>query len=146
MDAAHLQKSITQAKRRIGRLIDAYENGWLDRTEFEPRIQRVKERLQREEETLAQHQRTACADEELRLLFGDFTAFAEQMTEDLEQADFSTRRKLLRLLINRIEVDQDEMRIVYKVQPSPFVQAPASGGVLQDCLKFRLIPFGMKRS
>ena len=64
------------------------------------------------------------------------------MTEGLEQADFATRRKLLRLLINRIEVDQDEIRIVYKVQPSPFVQGPASRGVLQDCLKSRNTPTG----
>ncbi len=140
VDAAHFQKSIAQLKRRIGRLIDAYENGWLDKAEFEPRMQRVKDRLQREEETLVQHQRIASDDEALRLLFGDFTAFAQQMSEGLEQADFATRRKLLRLLVNRIEVDQDEVRIVYKVQPSPFVQAPASRGFLQDCLKFRLTP------
>jgi site-specific DNA recombinase len=136
VDDTHLQKSIAQLKRRIGRLIDAYENGWLDKAEFEPRIQRTKERLLREEETLAQHQRDASNDEELRLLFGEFAVFAEQLTESLEQADFTTRRKLLRLLINRIEVDQDEVRIVYKVQPRPFVHSPASGGVLQDCLKF----------
>jgi site-specific DNA recombinase len=135
-DSTHLQRSITQLKRRISRLIDAYENGWLDKTDFEPRIRRAKERLEREEETLAQHQRDASNDEELRLVFSEFASFAEQMTEGLEQADFITRRKLLRLLVKRIEVDQDEVRIVYKVQPRPFVDSPASRGVLQDCLKF----------
>ena len=43
------------------------------------------------------------------LLFGEFATFAQQMTEGLEQADFATRRKLLRLLVKRIEVDQDEV-------------------------------------
>ena len=65
------------------------------------------------------------------------------MSEGLDQADFDTRRKLLRLLIKRIEVDQDEVRIVYKVQPRPFATAPASGGFLQDCLKFAGKPFGL---
>jgi site-specific DNA recombinase len=138
IDVTHLQKSIAQLKRRIGRLIDAYENDLLDKAEFEPRIQQTKERLLREEETLAQHQRDASTDEELRLLFGEFATFAEQMTEGLEQADLITRRKLLRLLVNRIEVDQDELRIVYKVQPRPFVHSPARRGILQDCLQFVL--------
>lgn len=140
VDATHLQQSIAQLKRRIGRLIDAYENGWLDKAEFEPRMQRTKDRLHREQETLTQHQRDASQDDELRLLIGEFETFAKQMTEGLEQADFVTRRKLLRLLINRIEVDQDEVRIVYKVQPRPFAPSPASRGDLQDCLKFHETP------
>jgi site-specific DNA recombinase len=135
-EVAHWQKSIAQLQRRLGRLLDAYENGWLDKTEFETRMQRVQERLQREEEAWAQQQRTTSAVEELRLLFGDFSAFAAQMSAGLEQADFATQRKLLRLLVHRIEVDQEEIRIVYKVQPSPFVHRPTNWGVLQDCLKF----------
>jgi hypothetical protein len=140
----HLQSSITQLKRRIARLIDAYENGWLDKAELEPRITRTKERLAHEQERLAQHQRDASQDEELRLLFGEFATFARQMTEGLEQADFATRRKLLRLLVKRIEVDQDEVRIVYKVHPRPFADRPASRGVLQDCLEFHCAPLGRK--
>jgi site-specific DNA recombinase len=143
-DTTHLEKSISQLKRRMGRLIDAYENGWLDKSDFEPRIRRVKERLAREEQALVQHQRELSRDE-LRLLIGQFRSFAEQIANGLEQADFATRRKLLRLLIQRIEVDEDEVRIVYKVQPHPFVPGPASTasrGVLQDCLKFRVIPSG----
>jgi site-specific DNA recombinase len=141
-DSAHLQKSIVQSKRRISRLIDAYENGWLDKTDFEPRIRRAKERLEHQEETLAQYQREASNDEELRLVFNQFAEFAEQMTAGIEQADFATRRKLLRLLVKRIEVDQDDLRIVYKVQPRPFENSPASRGVLQHCLKFHITPAG----
>lgn len=134
--AASWEKSIAELKRRMGRLIEAYENGWVDKTDFEPRIRRVKERLAREEEALAQHQRDVCSEEELRLLVDHFEAFAAQMADGLEQADLATKRKLLRLLIHRIEVDQDEVRIVYKVQPHPFVPSPASRGILQDCLRF----------
>ena len=139
VDAVYLHKSIAQLKRRMARLIDVYESGWLDKAELEPRMQRIRERLQREQETLREQER-GTSDEELRLLIHDFTAFARQMSEGLERADLTTRRKLLRLLVHRIEVDADEIRIVYKVQPRPFVQGPASGGLLQDCLKFRLTP------
>jgi site-specific DNA recombinase len=67
-DTGHLHKSIAQWKRRIARLIDAYENGWLDKAEVGTRLERAKEHLLREEEALAQLQGSAVAEEELRLL------------------------------------------------------------------------------
>lgn len=138
VNGAHLQSSIAQLKRRIGRLIDAYENGWLEKAEFEPRVQRAKERLVCEQENWAQCQRDASNSEQLRMVFGDFRVFCQQMGQGLDQADFATRRALLRLLVNRIEVDQDEIRIVYKVQPRAIQNH--SNGVLQDCLKSHLRP------
>ena len=134
-DRTQLQRSITQLKRRIGRLIDAYENDLVDKQEFEPRMRRVKERLAREEEALSRQDRDVTSHKELRLLVGHFEAFAERIRQGLDQIDMETKRKILRLLIKRIEVDQDELRIVYKVQPHPFVQGPAKRGFLQDCLK-----------
>jgi hypothetical protein len=44
-DVSSWQQSIAQLKRRIGRLIDAYENGWLEKAELEPRLRRIKQRL-----------------------------------------------------------------------------------------------------
>jgi site-specific DNA recombinase len=135
VDATHLQESIAQLKRRMSRLIDTYENGWLDKAELEPRMQRLKERLRREQESLAEHQRDASLEGDLRQLLGEFETFAKQMTKGIEQADFATQRMLLRLLINRIEVDENEVRIVYKVHPRPLKPGAAGQSVLQDCLK-----------
>jgi site-specific DNA recombinase len=36
---------IQATKRRISRLIDAYEDGLMEKSEFEPRILRARERL-----------------------------------------------------------------------------------------------------
>ena len=139
-ESARLEKSIAEQKRRIARLIDAYENGWLDKAEFEPRIRAAKERLARDEATLAEHQRDSIKEDELRLIIGQFDAFAARMRDNLEQADFALKRQLLRLLVRRIEVADQDVRIVYKVSPRPFVNAPTNGGVLQDCLKFHVTP------
>ena len=133
-ETSHQEESIAQLKRRLGRLLDAYENGWLDKADFETRMARAKERLNREQESRAQHEREATREEELRLIVGHFATFAEQIAVGLERADFATQRKLLRLLVKRIEVDADEVRIVYKVQPHPFALSPNRGN-LQDCLK-----------
>jgi site-specific DNA recombinase len=137
-DLPRLQDSIGQLKRRLGRLVDAYENGWLDKAECQPRIEQTKQRLRQEQETLAEHQRLASNADELRLLVANFAAFTETITANLENADFDTQRQLLRLLVDRIEVADDEVRIVYKVQTRPFAQSPDNRGVLQHCLKFVL--------
>jgi site-specific DNA recombinase len=102
---SHLKESIAGLKRRMGRLIDAYGHGWLDKQDFQPRIGRVKERLSREEQALNKLRRNQTADDELRLLIGHFDTFAGHIRNGLADADFDTKRKLLRLLIQRIEVD-----------------------------------------
>jgi site-specific DNA recombinase len=143
LNTAHLANSIAKLKQRMARLIDGYENGWIDKSDFEPRVRRVQERLAREEQALSEHEDQHASEDELRLLVGHFDTFAEQVADGLDQADFATKRKLLRLLIHRIEVDQDEVRIVYKVQPHPFVLSPAKRGSLQHCLKFQHIAAGV---
>lgn len=134
LGVSHFQEAIAKLKRQLGRLLDAYEHGWLEKTEFEARISRAKQRLSREQELLAQAERESAADQDLRLILGEFQTFAEQIASGLEHADFALKRKLLQLLIQRIEVDRDEVRIVYKVQPHPFVLSPDRGN-LQHCLK-----------
>jgi site-specific DNA recombinase len=141
-DASHGAESIAKLKRRMSRLIDAYENGWLDKQEFETRMSHAKERLTREEEQHAQYQREVLAQEDLRLVVGQFQTFVEHIATGLKEADLAARRQLLRLLIKRIEVDADEVRIVYKVQPHPFVLSPASRGILQHRLKCRPLAQG----
>jgi site-specific DNA recombinase len=142
VDLTRLQEAITQHKRRIARLIDAYENAWLDKAEFEPRVRLAKDRLARDEAALKEHQQHSIEEQDLRLVIGQFDAFAAQMNTNLDQADFELKRKLLRLLIKRIEITDQEIRIVYKVSPRPFAKSPINGAFLQDCLKFHLSPSG----
>ena len=44
----------------------------------------------------------------------------------------TTRREVIRALVKRIEVSAEEVRIVYRVAPVPFVERP-SGGAFQGC-------------
>jgi site-specific DNA recombinase len=135
-DQTRVQQAITQSKRRLARLLDAYEEGWVDKPEFERRMTSVREKLARLEKELKEHQQAAFEENELRLVVTEFEAFAQQMTAGLDQADFATQRQLLKLLIKRIEINVKEVRIVYKVPLRPFVNSPSSGGFLQDCLNF----------
>lgn len=142
-DSVHSEESIAKLKRRMARLLDAYENEWLDKTEFESRMSRVKERLVRAEDVYAQQEREVQEEADLRSVVDQFESFAQQIANGLDQADLPTQRKVLRLLIKRIDVDEHEVRLIYKVNPHPFVLSPDRGNFLQDCLK-RLPPPGGK--
>jgi site-specific DNA recombinase len=137
VEATRLKQGIAQQKRRIARLIDAYENGWLDKEEFEPRVRSAKERLARDEAMLQDQQQADDQAEDMRLVIGRFDAFAAEIRVGLDEADFEMKRRLLRLLVNRIEVTDEEVRVVYRVSLRPFVNSPfdSKGAFLQHCLK-----------
>ena len=54
------------------------------------------------------------------------------MSQGLEEADWLTRREIIRALVKQIEVRDSEVRIVYRVNTVPFAKGP-TGGMLQDC-------------
>jgi site-specific DNA recombinase len=122
-----LGKLVQAAKRRITRLIDAYEDCLMEKAEFEPRVIRARERLsQLEVESRLEADRQT-AVEELRLVIGQLEVFAERVKEGLGEADWRTRREVIRALVKRVEIDESEVRVVYKVRPCPFVEGPEQG-------------------
>jgi site-specific DNA recombinase len=130
----HLKALTQKVKRGISRLIDAYQDGLIDRTEFEPRLCHSKERLSQLDEqilALSQEQKRL---QDLRLVIGQVDTFAKMIDGSLEQADFSTKRQVIRTLVKHIEIGDEDVKVVYRVDGLPFVQAPEKG-LLQHCLR-----------
>jgi len=127
-----LAKQVAGVKKAIGRLIDGYSEGLLQKEEFEPRLRAARERLTRLEAEAQALADAAARQAELRLVIGKFQEFAEGIKEGLRQAEAGTRREVIRALVKEIEVGDDNVRIVYRVPPVPFVERP-EGGVLHDC-------------
>jgi site-specific DNA recombinase len=126
-----LGKMIHAAQRRIARLLDAYEDALMDKTEFEPRILRARERLsQLVAEAKIDEERKA-TEQDLRYVIGRLEGFAKQVQTGLGEADWQTQREVIRALVKRVEIDESEVRVVYRVSPCPFTEGTASG-VLQD--------------
>ena len=138
-----LAKLIQKVKRGIARLIDAYAEGLLDKQEFEPRIRSAKERLAKLEAAAQEQVDEQAQQQELRLVIGHLQEFAERVESNLEKADWSTRREIIRALVRRVEVDKEEIRVVYRVSPVPFVESP-EGGILPDCGRGDLAPAGQR--
>jgi site-specific DNA recombinase len=126
----HINKLIKNIKKLISRLIDAYGDGLLDKSEFEPRILAAKERLAKWEDECRRQKSEATQEAELRLVIGQLEEFARRVSQELQEPSWETRREVVRALVKRVEVDEQEVRIVYRVSPSPFEGRPQQGSLL----------------
>ena len=85
---------------------------------------------QLEAESRVEEERQA-AEQELRLVIGQLEGFAQRVNEGLGEADWRTRREVIRALVKRVEIDESEVQVVYKVRPCPFAEGPERG-LFQD--------------
>jgi site-specific DNA recombinase len=131
-EVEHLNKMIANLRKMISRLIDAYGDGLLDKSEFEPRILAARERLAKLEGEYRQRMGEAAQEAELRLVIGQLEEFARRVSQELQEPDWAARREVVRALVKQVEIDEQEVRIVYRVRPSPFERGPQQGS-LQHC-------------
>ena len=129
-----LRVLIKKIKRGIARLVDAYQDGLIDKNEFEPRMRKAKDRLAKLQADADEQTDQEVQQKELRLVIGHLQVFAGKVSSGLKELDWMKRREIIRALVKQIEVDQETVRVVYRVTPPPFVQTPEKG-FLQDCLR-----------
>ena len=131
-DLALLERQITRVRQGIGRLIDSYAEGLIEKREFEPRITRLKERVAHLE-TQAQAEAQAAAQErELRLVIGQVADFAATVRDRLDHLEWETRQAILRALVKRVEIDHEQIQVVFRVGPGPILPDPHPP-LSQDC-------------
>ena len=126
-------RALTQkTERGMSRLIDAYQDGLIERTQFEPRLRQTQERLSQLNQQLAELLQEQSRQEDLRLVVSHVEAFAGMVEDGLEQADWATQRQIIRTLVKQIEIGVEAVKLVYRVDRLPFVRPPEKG-VWQDC-------------
>ena len=136
-ERARLAARRTRVQRGITRLIDAYTDGLLEKSEFEPRLRESKRRLSEldlESKVLVERE---TREHELRVVIGRLEQFAQRVENGLDAADWSLRRELIRALVKRVELGADEVRIVYRVDLHPFDQGP-NRGHLRHCVRHQV--------
>lgn len=137
---AQVAKLINQVKKSISRLIDAYEQGLVDKSEFEPRIVAARQRLSSLEQERKREADQEVQESELRVVIGQLEEFARRVSEELREPDGLTRREIIRALVKQVEIDEDEVRVVYRVSPSPFEGGPQQPS-WQHCWGLQLAVF-----
>lgn len=129
-DDIHLQVRIQKVKRGIARLIDAYEEELVEKSDFELRIRRSRNRLTVLEEQSKQQAETESQQAALRLMIGRFREFADHISSGLQNADWSTRREIIRASVKRVEIDEARVHVIYRIDP--LLSDHNSGGSVQD--------------
>jgi site-specific DNA recombinase len=128
-----IAKEVQRVKRGISRMLDLYQDGDLEKGEFEPRYARARRRLSElDSEASAISERIARV-EGLGAILESFERYADRVREGLESAAWATRREIIRTLVKRIEIDEGDIHIVYRIGEPPFANVPERP-VLQDCL------------
>jgi site-specific DNA recombinase len=119
-----LDAQLGKLRQGLARLIDSYAEGLIDKQEFEPRITRLRQRLTALEEQAQQLQDEVALHTELRLIIGRLEDFAAQVHNGLAAADWTSKRELIRTLVKRVEVTQDQVNVVFRVDQHPVESSP----------------------
>jgi site-specific DNA recombinase len=131
-----IKKQVATAKKSVERLIDAYSDGVLERTEFEPRLKRARERLSKHESQLNEFEKETREQSTLRESLECLDSFCESIKSNLDDADWATRREILRTLIDKVVVEAEQIRIVYRINFPLFAKNASESGkekVLHFC-------------
>src|SRR6476469_4280229 len=115
--------------------IDGYTEGLIEKAEFEQRITGLRQRIKTWEQQAATLQDEAALRRTLSLIIGRLEDVAKQVRQRMDSPDWSLQRDLIRLLVKRVEVDHDEINVVFRVAPPPASLSPGSEGGRsgQDC-------------
>jgi site-specific DNA recombinase len=116
----------------IGRLIDSYAEGLIDKSEFAPRLARLKERLTALQAQARDLAAQAAREQDLRLIIGQLDEFAATVRERLDQLDWETQRSIIRMLVKRVEIEQGQVNVVFRIGPGPLLSGP-DPPIMHDC-------------
>jgi site-specific DNA recombinase len=127
-DVDALNRQIARLRRGVDRLIDGYAEEIIEVDEFRPRLIGLKQRLARlqaERDTVTvEHE----AERSLQLVIGRLSEFAGRVRTGLESLDWQGRREIIRALVRRIEIDCDQVEVVFRIPGLP----PPSGDGLRN--------------
>jgi len=133
-DISTLETQIRAARQGMGRLIDSYAEGLIDKGQFEPRITRLKARVA---ELDAQRERLQDAlglHHDLQVVVGHLDEFAARVRDHLDDVDWAGRQTIIRTLVKRVDIDEQEVRVVFRVAPEDAAPDP-TGGFSPHCTR-----------
>src|SRR5712691_10149008 len=116
---ALVEEQLGKLRQGLARLIDSYADGLLDKHEFEPRTLCLRQRLAHLDEQRQQLTDEAALHTELQLIIGRLEDFAAKVHDGVGEADWTSKRSLIRSLVRRVEVARDQVNIVFRIDPYP---------------------------
>lgn len=138
-DTAAFEKQKRHLQQAKSRLIDSYAEGMIEKSDFDPKIQQIKYRLQQLDIQIEASKRHHMGQSELFLIISRLDEFAAAVNGQLATTDFTLQREIIRALVKRIEIYKEEIVIVFRVDPDPGCNAGqkatdsvGGGSIMQD--------------
>jgi site-specific DNA recombinase len=129
VNLAGIEAQIAQLRRGMGRLIDGYAEGLIDKADFEPRVAGLRQRIKSWDEQATTLRDEVAQRAALSLVVGRLQDFVRQVRDRMSAVDWSLQRDLIRLLVKRVEIDRGDINVVFRVAPS---FDPGYGGSQDD--------------
>jgi len=131
---ATIQSQQGKIQQGMARLIDSYAEGFVQKAEFEPRITRLRERLLELEQQVQQIQDQEALQAELQIAISRVEEFGEKVKDNLAEADWLMRRELIRMLVKRVEIGKEEIKVVFRIPPDHDISGSDENS-MQHCWK-----------
>ena len=130
-----LDKERKNLQNKISRMIDSYADGLITKEEFEPRVKQSKAQLAKVEDQCKRIREEESNSHQLQLLIVRIDEFAAKVKGKLEKLDWDTKRQIIRSLVKRVEMEQEQVNVVFRVGALPFELAPPGATSSQHCRK-----------
>jgi site-specific DNA recombinase len=123
-ELVRLDRQITSLRRGIGRLINSYTEGVIDKTEFEPRM--VRQRLSQLQERHQAALKAAEAERDLALVISRLEDFCAKVAKGLDNLDRIGMQDIIGTVVRRIEIDDSRIEVIFRVPPPDGPPGPRS--------------------
>jgi site-specific DNA recombinase len=134
-DTSNLEKQRLQLEKGKSRLIDSYADGIIDKTDFEPKMQQLKNRLEQIDQQILESRQQGAVQSELFLVINRLEEFAGTVTEKLDTIELETKRRIVLGLVKRVEIHKDEIVVVFRIDPQPGALASENSNDSDDGVK-----------
>ena len=108
--------SVTTRKPRPGEVhgVDYY---FVDKTEFEPRIVGLRQRLSQLQERHQAALEAAATERDLALVISRLEDFSAKVAKGIDNLDWIGMQHIIRTVVRRIEIDDTRIEVIFRVPP-----------------------------
>ena len=116
-----LKAQLLKLQSGLGRLVDGYAEGLIDKAQFTSRISRTKDRIEEIEKRIDATSDHLNRRQQLQLLSSRLEELARHLGHHLEDTEWNSRREVIRALVQRIEIGPSAVTIVPRFSAAPSV-------------------------
>ncbi len=124
---ATLRSQRTKLQHAVERLIDSFTEGLIEKDQFTSRMDRTKRRIADLDVKIVEDAGNVDQREHLRLATARLRELATAIGPELARANWQRRREIIRTLVQRIDIDTEVIKIIFRVAQN--TQRPDSDSI-----------------